>query len=90
MATRDYSSFFKYKDHNSAANHSTGTNFKLDLRSHKMHLHSEFHLKMFMFDRDTEQKLKKKKYWIFSKSKENNSARNVLTEPKLNSTCVFS
>ena len=72
--------FFKSKGHNSAENHSTRTKFTLDLRIFKMHLHSEFQLKMLIYDRANERKLKN--YWNFSKSKGHNSAKNYSTEPK--------
>ena len=58
----------------------TWTKFTLDLCILKTHQHSEFQLKISMYDWDNERKLKN--YWIFCKSKENNSAENYSTETK--------
>ena len=73
---------------NSAENYLKRNKFKFDLRILKIHLPSEFQLKMSIYDRDNEQKLKN--YWNFSNSKEINSAENYSTETKFElDLCIF-
>ena len=49
---------FKSKGNNSAANYTTGTKFKLDLRILVTHPYIEFQFKMSTCDEDNERKVK--------------------------------
>ena len=80
--------FSKSMGHNSAENYLARPKFKLNLRVLLTHLYSEFQFKMSISNGDNERKLKIN--GIFLSPSGITLPKIIRSDPKLNSTCVFS